>query len=127
MPPHPKLKNQKLGLQHFFLFSKFLPRMLNSAIRPPKTSPPAPLSNFYLCFSIGLQKLAGASLLIFANKQDITGALRPEQIAKVLQLDLMDGSRHWKIVGCSAVGGDGLLTGFDWIVSDIGTRIFMHE
>ncbi|GAQ78921.1 ADP-ribosylation factor [Klebsormidium nitens] len=73
------------------------------------------------------EKLAGASLLIFANKQDITGALRPEQIAKVLQLDLMDGSRHWKIVGCSAVGGDGLLTGFDWIVSDIGTRIFMHE
>ncbi|CAI0399905.1 unnamed protein product [Linum tenue] len=30
------------------------------------------------------QRLSGASLLIFANKQDINGALTPEEIAKVL-------------------------------------------
>ncbi|CAI0399906.1 unnamed protein product [Linum tenue] len=30
------------------------------------------------------ERLSGASLLIFANKQDINGALTPEEIAKVL-------------------------------------------
>jgi signal recognition particle receptor subunit beta len=30
-----------------------------------------------------LQRLAGASLLVFANKQDIQGALKPAEIAKV--------------------------------------------
>jgi len=33
-----------------------------------------------------LQRLAGASLLVFANKQDIQGALKPAEIAKVLVL-----------------------------------------
>lgn len=30
-----------------------------------------------------MQRLSGASLLILANKQDIKGALAPEEIAKV--------------------------------------------
>lgn len=30
-----------------------------------------------------MQRLSGASLLVFANKQDIQGALSPEEIAKV--------------------------------------------
>lgn len=33
-----------------------------------------------------LQRLAGASLLVFANKQDIQGALKPAEIAKVVVL-----------------------------------------
>ena len=35
------------------------------------------------------------------------------------------GGRHWTIFGCSAVTGDGLITGFDWLVDDISSRIFM--
>eukprot|EP00245_Coleochaete_scutata_P007569 TRINITY_DN23023_c0_g1_i1.p1 TRINITY_DN23023_c0_g1~~TRINITY_DN23023_c0_g1_i1.p1 ORF type:complete len:186 (+),score=33.30 TRINITY_DN23023_c0_g1_i1:129-686(+) len=73
------------------------------------------------------EKLAGSSLLIFANKQDMAGALRPQDIAEVLQLEAMNKSRHWSIVGCSAMSGDGLLDGFDWLVADIGSRIFMHD
>lgn len=73
------------------------------------------------------EKLAGASLLIFANKQDIKGAMTPQEIARVLNLEVMDGSRHWQIIGCSAVTGEGLLAGFDWLVSDIGSRIYMLE
>ncbi|KAH0670094.1 hypothetical protein KY289_024587 [Solanum tuberosum] len=34
----------------------------------------------------GFSRLSGASLLIFANKQDIQGALSPDEIAKVLNL-----------------------------------------
>tara|TARA_B110000208_G_scaffold87711_1_gene110836 strand:- start:125 stop:817 length:693 start_codon:yes stop_codon:yes gene_type:complete len=73
---------------------------------------------------LGAEKLAGASLLIFANKQDIAGALPCDEIAKVLEL----GSpaferRHWKIVPCSAVTGDGLIPGVEWLVDDISKII----
>ncbi|KAL5999471.1 ADP-ribosylation factor-like protein 2 [Asimina triloba] len=59
------------------------------------------------------ERLSGASLLILANKQDIQGALTPAEIAKALNLEAMDRTRHWKIVGCSAYTGEGLLAGFD--------------
>ena len=75
---------------------------------------------------LGQEKLAGASLLVFANKQDLGGALSFKEIAEVLQLDgdNMEG-HHWSIFGCSAVTGNGLHSGFDWLVSDIAGRIFM--
>lgn len=72
------------------------------------------------------QKLAGASLLVFANKQDLAGALEVKEIADVLGLESKQfANRHWSIVGCSAVTGEGLAKGVDWMVSDIGSRIFM--
>lgn len=73
------------------------------------------------------ERLSGSSLLILANKQDIQGALRPADIAKVLNLEAMDNSRHWQIVGCSAYTGEGLLAGFDWLVGDIASRIYLLE
>ncbi|KAK4478264.1 hypothetical protein RD792_017550 [Penstemon davidsonii] len=73
------------------------------------------------------KRLSGASLLIFANKQDIQGSLSPDEIAKVLNLEAMDKSRHWRIVGCSAYTGEGLLEGFDWLVQDIASRIYMLD
>ncbi|KAK7279177.1 hypothetical protein RJT34_24223 [Clitoria ternatea] len=73
------------------------------------------------------ERLSGSSLLILANKQDIKGALTPEEIAKVLNLEAMDKSRHWNIVGCSAYTGQGLLEGFDWLVQDIASRIYMLD
>jgi ADP-ribosylation factor-like protein 2 len=59
---------------------------------------------------LGQEKLAGASLLIFANKQDLQGALTAAEIAVALDLsnDAVTSSRHWEIRGCSAVTGDGL-------------------
>eukprot|EP00193_Tetraselmis_chui_P013305 CAMPEP_0177785296 /NCGR_PEP_ID=MMETSP0491_2-20121128/20223_1 /TAXON_ID=63592 /ORGANISM="Tetraselmis chuii, Strain PLY429" /LENGTH=184 /DNA_ID=CAMNT_0019306249 /DNA_START=197 /DNA_END=751 /DNA_ORIENTATION=- len=72
------------------------------------------------------EKLAGATLLIFANKQDLPDALSAEEIEKELDLKSM-GARHWRIVGCSAVTGKGLLEGFDWTVNDIRSRIFLLD
>jgi len=72
------------------------------------------------------EKLAGATLLVFANKQDLPGSLTCEEIRDVMALDKLAG-RHWKIVPCSAVTGEGLLEGFDWIVGDIGSRIYLLE
>jgi len=73
------------------------------------------------------EKLVGASLLIFANKQDVTDALTSEEIAQILQLrsNPIYLKRHWSIVACSAVTGDGLLEGINWMTNDIASRIFM--
>ena len=75
------------------------------------------------------ERLAGASLLIFANKQDLAGAEKEKDIAKLLELDTNAKfhKRHWKIQACSAVTGDGLLSGLDWMVKDIASRIFLFE
>lgn len=54
------------------------------------------------------ERLAGATLLIFANKQDIEGSLPVQQISESLGLDDMQfQNRHWSIQGCSAVTGEG--------------------
>jgi hypothetical protein len=46
---------------------------------------------------------------------------------QVLDLQAMEGSRHWRIVGCSAYTGEGLLEGFDWLVQDIASRIYVLD
>jgi ADP-ribosylation factor-like protein 2 len=76
---------------------------------------------------LGQEKLAGASLLVFANKQDLQGALSHAEIANLLELDDICQRRHWKIQACSAVTGAGLVDGVDWLVKDIASRIFMME
>ena len=70
------------------------------------------------------EKLVGATLLIFCNKQDIEGALTGNEIKKFLELENME-TRHWGIIPCSAKSGEGLLEGIDWLVYDIASRIFM--
>eukprot|EP00891_Asterochloris_glomerata_P001300 jgi/Astpho2/1300/e_gw1.00024.76.1_t len=72
------------------------------------------------------ERLAGASLLIFANKQDIQGALTAEQIEQALDLQAM-GTRHWRVIACSAVSGAGLLDGFEWVTADVRSRIFVLD
>ncbi len=72
------------------------------------------------------EKLAGASLLIFANKQDLAGALRSEEIAETLGLHgEAFARRHWAILPCSAFTGEGLVEGMEWVVTDIASRVFM--
>lgn len=73
------------------------------------------------------EKLAGASLLVLANKQDVEGAATAEEIKTTLELEVGKEyvNRHWAIFGCSAMTGDGLVEGIDWMVEDISNRIFM--
>jgi ADP-ribosylation factor-like protein 2 len=75
---------------------------------------------------LGEERLAGASLLVFANKQDLAGALSREEIAAALDLPKIK-TRHWSIVACSAMSGDGLLEGMDWLVQDVASRIFLLD
>jgi len=48
-------------------------------------------------------------------------------VSQVLDLAAMEKSRHWQIVGCSAHTGDGLLRGFDWLVQDVASRIYVLD
>lgn len=74
------------------------------------------------------EKLAGATLLVFANKQDLPGALNSEEIAEALELGSdVFAKRHWAIHPCSAVTGEGLVEGIDWLIRDVASRIFMGE
>merc|ERR1712059_122896 len=53
------------------------------------------------------ERLGGATLLVFANKQDLAGALTKAEISKILDLEKITKDRHVLVVGCSAVTGDG--------------------
>ena len=53
----------------------------------------------------------------------VKGALSAEEIQEVLELDKIK-THHWKIVWCSAVTGENLLDGMDWLLNDISARIF---
>lgn len=71
------------------------------------------------------ERLASASLLVLANKQDIDGAMKSEEIRDALDLDRIK-RRHWSIMPCSAATRTGVEDGVVWLVRDIGSRLFTH-
>lgn len=72
------------------------------------------------------ERLSGATLLIFANKQDLPGSLSADQIRQALDLDSIK-THHWKIQACSAITGENLLEGVNWMTADISSRIFTMD
>ncbi|KAH7823758.1 Arf1m [Monocercomonoides exilis] len=58
-------------------------------------------------------------LLIYANKQDLSGAVSPEYILEKLELDSLCAGRSWHIQPCSALTGDGLFDGLKWLEYEI--------
>ncbi|KAL5508580.1 ARL2 [Sanghuangporus vaninii] len=68
-------------------------------------------------------RLAGASLLIFANKQDISGAMTSTEIRDTLGLPSIR-SHSWRIWSCSAMTGENLVEGLDWVVGDVAQRLY---
>jgi len=67
-------------------------------------------------------ELSGVPLLVFCNKQDVEGALKPEEISDSLGLAGKETSRQWSVRGSCATKGEGLEEGLDWYVS----RQFLH-
>ena len=57
-----------------------------------------------------------AALLVFANKQDLSGAMSSTEVAEKLDLVTVN-DREWGIQGACAITGDGLYDGLDWICS----------
>ncbi|KAF0972386.1 hypothetical protein FDP41_009289 [Naegleria fowleri] len=61
--------------------------------------------------------LEHAKLLVFANKQDLPHAAKVSSI--VQQLDLNSIKQDWFIQPCSALTGNGLFEGLDWLSSKL--------
>ncbi|KAK8815210.1 hypothetical protein WA158_003422 [Blastocystis sp. Blastoise] len=67
------------------------------------------------------EELKGVTLLIFANKQDVEGALTAPQLTEALNLSTIR-DRKWTIVAGSAKNGTGVTQGFDWLANELATK-----
>ncbi|XP_048426830.1 ADP-ribosylation factor 2 isoform X2 [Pyrus x bretschneideri] len=63
-------------------------------------------------------ELSNATLLVFANKQDLPHAMSSSEVADKLALHLL-GNRFWYIQSTSATTGQGLYEGLDWLSDNI--------
>lgn len=63
-------------------------------------------------------QLRGVPVLVYANKQDMPSAANVSDIRQSLRLDKL-GSRAWYIQGCSALHGDGVFEGLDWLAERV--------
>lgn len=61
-------------------------------------------------------ELRDATLLVFANKQDLANAMTVEEVTEKLGLNSLR-NRQWFIQGCCATQGDGLYEGLDFLTS----------
>uniref|UniRef100_M1CMH0 ADP-ribosylation factor 1 n=1 Tax=Solanum tuberosum TaxID=4113 RepID=M1CMH0_SOLTU len=59
------------------------------------------------------EELKGAVVLIYANKQDLPGALDDAAVTEALELHKIK-NRQWAIFKTSAIKGEGLFEGLDW-------------
>eukprot|EP00053_Salpingoeca_punica_P003809 m.45295 g.45295 ORF g.45295 m.45295 type:complete len:182 (+) comp12429_c0_seq1:297-842(+) len=66
-------------------------------------------------------ELKKALLLVFANKQDVEGAMTPSQVSEALGLAALK-NRTWGIFKTSAKKGDGLTEAMEWLVQALQTR-----
>ncbi|KTF73940.1 hypothetical protein cypCar_00025804 [Cyprinus carpio] len=64
------------------------------------------------------ENLAGVPILIFANKQDLGTASPASEIAEGLNLHTYR-DRVWQIQACSAVTGEGVQDGMNWICNNL--------
>lgn len=67
------------------------------------------------------EELKNALVLVYANKQDLPGALSEAQVAEGLGLHDIK-SRDWAIFKASAVKGEGLFEGLDWLANMLKNR-----
>jgi small GTP-binding protein len=65
--------------------------------------------------------LKDACLLVFANKQDLSGSMTPSEIVDKMELNKLKG-REWIVQGASATRGEGLTEGLDWIAKTLLKR-----
>ena len=62
------------------------------------------------------EELKDAALLIFANKQDLNGAVSPNELTEILEMGKIN-NRRWLVQGSSATTGQGLKEGLDWLAN----------
>jgi len=66
-------------------------------------------------------ELKDALILVYANKQDLPGALSDAEIAEAMGLHDIK-NRDWAIFKTSAIKGEGLFEGLDWLSNTLNAR-----
>ncbi|GAV00330.1 hypothetical protein RvY_11197 [Ramazzottius varieornatus] len=64
------------------------------------------------------EDLKKASVLVFANKQDLKGAMTSAELSDALNLTSIKTHR-WQIQACCALSGEGLYQGLEWMSNHI--------
>ena len=70
------------------------------------------------------ERLRRSSLLILANKQDCPSAMSVDDIARFLELDVVQSIRECGVFPCSALDRASVQHALDWIIEDIGSRMY---
>jgi len=66
-------------------------------------------------------RLRNSSLLVFANKQDMPGALNTTEVTDKLGLSL-HRNRDWFIQSTCAVSGQGIVDGLEWLATSLKNK-----
>eukprot|EP00276_Gloeochaete_wittrockiana_P006060 CAMPEP_0184650144 /NCGR_PEP_ID=MMETSP0308-20130426/7676_1 /TAXON_ID=38269 /ORGANISM="Gloeochaete witrockiana, Strain SAG 46.84" /LENGTH=127 /DNA_ID=CAMNT_0027083481 /DNA_START=363 /DNA_END=746 /DNA_ORIENTATION=- len=77
-----------------------------------------PIAKQELLAMLEEEELRDACLLVFANKQDLAGAMNAAQVSEHLGLSEIK-NRQWTIFPTSALKGEGLNDGLDWLVNAV--------
>ena len=64
------------------------------------------------------ERLKDAAFLIFANKQDLNGAISPIELTKILEIEKIK-NRKLFVQGSSAVSGQGIKEGLNWLIDTL--------
>ncbi|KAI6859242.1 hypothetical protein KC343_g10052, partial [Hortaea werneckii] len=65
------------------------------------------------------REMKDALLLVFANKQDIRGALSPKDVSDALELDRVAKNHVWKVEPSCATTGEGIFEGLAWLSNNV--------
>ena len=68
------------------------------------------------------EQLKDCPFLIYANKQDLNGALALGEVTKYLNIGYLGRYIKWIVQGCSGITGQGLKEGIDWLTEIIIKR-----
>jgi signal recognition particle receptor subunit beta len=64
-------------------------------------------------------ELRGATVLVYANKQDLPNAMSAAELKSKMEMSATRPDHDWYIQGCCAVNGEGLCEGLDWLSSSL--------
>lgn len=67
---------------------------------------------------VGEEELRNATVLVFANKQDLPNAMPVADLTQELGLPNMS-NRKWFVQACCATNGTGLYEGLDWLTENL--------
>ncbi|KAE9988351.1 hypothetical protein Vi05172_g6701 [Venturia inaequalis] len=68
------------------------------------------------------REMKDALLLVFANKQDVPGAMRPDELSRRLKLDEIAKNHLWKVEPSCATTGEGIFEGLAWLGNNVKSK-----